>query len=44
MNGNLNVNKCCGMTYTASISNLCDTKYYFDADSVSDLGVRLDPK
>ena len=26
----LNVDKCCRMTYTASISNLCDTKYYYD--------------
>ena len=26
----LNVDNCCGMTYTASISNLCHTKYYTD--------------
>ena len=42
------------MTYTANVSNLCDTKYFIDhgtmryelatADSVSDLGVRLDSK
>jgi len=42
------------MTYTASISNLCDTKYYIDngkmrydlanTDSVSDLWVRFDSK
>ena len=42
------------MTSTASISNLCHTKYYTDngtmryelatADSVSDLGVRFDSK
>ena len=41
-------------SHTASISNLCDTKYYIDngnmryelatADSVSDLGVRVDSK
>ena len=50
----LNVDRCCRMTYTASISNLCNTKYYIDnnnmryelanTDSVSDLGVRFDSK
>jgi len=50
----LNVDKCCRMTYTESISNLCNTKYYIDngnmhyelahTDSVSDLGVRFDSK
>jgi len=50
----LNVDKCCGMTYTANTSNLCNTKYYIEntnkcyelvkVDSVSDLGVRLDSK
>ena len=30
----LNVDKCCGMTYTASISNLCNTKYYIDNGNV----------
>jgi len=48
----LNVDTCCGMTHTASISNLCNTKYYIDncnmcyelanTDSVSDLEVRFD--
>ena len=47
----LNADKCCGITYTESISNLCNTKYYIDngnmhyelanTDSVSDLGVRF---
>jgi len=42
------------MTYTASINNLCNTKYYTDngnmryelanTDSVSDLRVRFDSK
>jgi len=42
------------MTYTASTSNLCNTKYYIDngnmrhklatTDSVSDLGVRFNSK
>ena len=50
----LNVDKCCGMTYTASISNLSNTKYDIDngnvryelvnTESVSDLGVRFDSK
>jgi len=50
----LNVDKCCGMTHTASISNLGNTKYYTDngnvhyelanTESVSDLGVRVDSK
>jgi len=50
----LNVDKCCGMTYTASISDLCYTKYYSDngnmryelttTDSDSDLGLRFDSK
>ena len=50
----LNVEKCWGMTYTANISNLSNTKYYIEdcnthyelvkADSVTDLGVRFDSK
>jgi len=50
----LNVDKCCGMTYTASISDLCNTNYYIDngnmcyelatTDSDSDLGLRFDSK
>ena len=50
----LNAEKCCGMTYIASISNLCNMKYYNEngniryelvtADSVGDLRVRFDSK
>ena len=50
----LNVDKCCRISFTASVNSLCNTQYYIadsracheliKVDSVSDLGVRFDFK
>jgi len=50
----LNVDKCCGISFTANVNFLCNTQYYIDdsrarhelikVDAVSDLGVRFDFK
>ena len=50
----LNVEKCCGMSFAANISNVCTTKYYIEEDKIlheivklesfKDLGVIFDSK